>query len=122
MPKRVVTLLVAKPGTFRDSLGVMLKALPQVVTVNLASDVASALQILETRSPILVVLDLGLPGAQSWAVLRHIKCRWPHVRCVALADTVKHMQQARAYGTGEVFIKGYPAAKLSAVIERLLKN
>jgi len=122
MQKRIVTLLIAKPGTLRDSLAILLRALPQLVTVNLANDAASALRILETRRPGLVILDLSLPGAQSWTVLRQIKRRWPHVRCIALADSIRHMHQARAHGADEVVLKGHPAAKLSAVMEKVLRT
>lgn len=120
MQKRIVTLLVAKPGNLRDSLAMLLLALPQIVAVKLAGDAASALQIMGTHRPALVVLDLGLPGAQSWTVLRQIKLRWPYMKCVLLADTVKYMHQAQVYGADKILLKGYSAAKLSSVIENIL--
>jgi len=120
MRTRVSTLLLAKPGALRDSLVVLLMSLPQVATVKLADNAASALSMVETHRPALVLLDLGLSGGQSWNLLRQIRRRWPHIQCVVLVDNVQHLQQAEAEGATKALLKGYPAAKLSVTIERML--
>ena len=120
MRGHVSTLLIAKPGALRESLMVLLMALPQVVAVKRADNPVSALSIIESHHPALILLDLSLPQAQCWALLRQIRHRWPKIQCLVLVDHVQSVHHAEAMGADKALLKGYPAAKLSMIIERML--
>jgi DNA-binding NarL/FixJ family response regulator len=120
MRRRVTTLLIARPGALRDSLKALLMALPQIAAVKVADNAASALSMVETYHPALTVLDSNLSGGQGWRLLKQIKRRWPYIQCVVLVDTVQHLRHAEAMGATKAVVKGYPAAKLSVTLERML--
>jgi DNA-binding NarL/FixJ family response regulator len=113
-------LIVSPEGPLRDGLLALLTALPRVEIVGVAEDSASALSLIQEHCPALVVLDADLPGDQVWTALRTIKGRWPRIRCVVLASTVERQHAAELAGADSTPLKGYPAEKLYAMIEKLL--
>jgi DNA-binding NarL/FixJ family response regulator len=121
MRRRVSTLLIAKPGALRDSLKVLLMALPQITAVKVADNAAFALSMVEIYHPALIILDPNLSSRQGWRLLKQIKRRWPYIQCVVLVDTVQHLRFAEALGANKALLKGYPAAKLSVALERMLR-
>ena len=120
MKGHTLTLIVAAPGRFRDSLRALLIALPQIGCVRQANDTPSALEAVTEHRPSLAFLDGSLSGDQAWAVLRQIKTEWPQTRCIALADNGRQQREAQAAGADAVLIKGFPAAKLFETVDRLL--
>jgi DNA-binding NarL/FixJ family response regulator len=115
-------LVVAKPSPLRDSLVALLRSLPSITAVEQADDATSALRSIEVRRPALVVLDAGLPAGQAWSLLRQVKLRWPATRCIVLTDTHETRRRAEAAGASYALLKGFPAAKLSLVLEQLLQQ
>lgn len=120
MAIRRSALVVARPGPLRDGLAALLWSIPLLSAVHLADGLPSALHLVARHQPTLVLVDAELPGGEAWALVRQVKARWPQIRCVALTDTTRSTQQAEDAGANQVLIKGYPAAKLSTVLERLL--
>ena len=119
MSKRSV-LVIARPSPLRDSLTTLLTTMPRVATVRHADDAAAAYHLADVLRPSIVVLDAGLPGGDAWTLLRNIKSRWPHIVCVMLTDTTVSRKRAEAAGATCAILKGYPAAKLSRILEQLL--
>ncbi|MGC9395917.1 MAG: response regulator [Anaerolineae bacterium] len=116
----MAVLVVAKPGPLRDSLVTLLQSLPQVAAVEQAHTAATALQMVEAKSPALVLVDSNLPGEEAWTILTQLKARRPAIRCVVLSETVQHYRQAEAAGANRALLNGIPAPKLSVALEGLL--
>lgn len=121
MPGSTSALVLSKPGPLRDSLVALLNAMPRIKSVHQADDAAMALRLIEATAPALILLDSGLPNGEAWIVLDRVQISWPWIRCVVLSDSVQHRQQAEQAGATHALLKGYPAAKLSAAIEKLLR-
>jgi DNA-binding NarL/FixJ family response regulator len=94
---------------------------PTVGTVFQAKDVASAKSVLEEHRPPLVLLESGLYGGIS-SLLSWIKSEANGCRCLVLADDVRQQREAWAAGADAAVLKGFPAAKLLQVIERMLSH
>jgi len=110
-------LVIARPGQLRDSLLVLLKAVPRIGRVEQADDVASALAMSHELCPALVLVECDGPGDE---ILSPIKAAWPQARCVALADSEQACRDAESAGADAVLVKGVLAARLLATIEDLL--
>ena len=118
--KPTLALLVTGPGSLQNGLVAMMTTMPQIQAVLVAEEASRALRMMADHRPALVLLDTMLPGNEAGAVLKEIKTRWPSTHFIILADDVQQQQEAKAAGADAVLIKGFPAAKLTATIERLM--
>ena len=122
MANGISVVVVAQVSPLRDSLTALLRSIPAITSVQQADDALSGLRMIEADPPALVMLDAGLPAAQAWALLRQIKSRWPEIPCLVLTDTQQSRRRAEAAGANRALLKGFPAAKLSVVLEQLLQQ
>ncbi|MEE8391029.1 MAG: hypothetical protein V3S14_09575, partial [Anaerolineae bacterium] len=109
------------PGRLRDSLQVFVKAVPQIETVDRADDVSSALKVVAGRHPSLVLLETSGYDNRIQTMVRQIRTEWPQAQCVVLANDIRQQQAALDAGADGVLLQGAPAAKLFAIIEKLLE-
>ncbi len=114
-----LALVIVRPGQLRDSLLVLLKAIPRIGRIERADDVASALAMSRELRPALVLVEHDRHGDESPS---QIKAAWPQARCVALVDVGQMPQEAELTGADAVLVKGVLAARLLATIEDLLLN
>jgi DNA-binding NarL/FixJ family response regulator len=121
MESKVTALIISRPGQLRDSLQVLLAAIPQVEVVRPADDSRSALVIGTQCHPGLVLIDYDL-NHEADAALGHIKAEWPHTRCIVLANDERDHPAAQAAGADVVLMKGVLASKFYATIEELLSR
>ncbi len=122
MAERISVLVVMKPCPLRDSLAALLRSISGITAVQYATDLASGLRTIETSRPALVVMDASLPGGEVWMMLRQVKARWPATPSVVLTDTLQLRRRAEAAGASRALLKGFPATKLSAMLEQLLQQ
>jgi DNA-binding NarL/FixJ family response regulator len=121
MPEnRASALIAARPGPLQDGLQALMTAIPQIEIVARADDASAVVRLVTEYRPSLVLLDTSLVGNEAWTMLRQIKAEWPQARCTVLADNVQQQQEATAAGADAVLLKGFPAARLVATIEKLL--
>lgn len=117
-------LIIAQPGHLRESLQVLLAALPGNHPVVVARD--GLVKMLSTMSShpvlLLVVLEPSSPGTESNAVVAQIKTRWPQTRLVVLVDTEQQRQAVTSAGADRVWFKGTLAAQMLVEIEALLNG
>jgi DNA-binding NarL/FixJ family response regulator len=116
----ISVLIAARPGRMRDSLLAVLKSAPGISVVGQADCGASALSMIAACCPALALLDTDLPDGQAFAVLEQIKTLEPRCCCLVLADDRHQQQDAVSAGADAALLKGFPAAKLLGVIERLV--
>ncbi len=122
MADPIAVLVVARPGPLRDSLMALLRSIPGIAAVQQADDATAGLRFAETARPALVLIDGGLPGGEAWTVLRQVQVRWPCTQSVVLTDTIQLRRRAEAAGANRALLKGFPAAKLSSMLEQLLQQ
>ncbi len=135
MKTKIVTLIAARPGRMRDSLGAMLAAMPQIDTMIQADSDAAALQMIKEQHPALVLLDTNLyhqecipvlakrvsaVTKQIPALVEQIKAQQPETRCLVLADNIQQQLAAGAAGANGVLLKGFSTATLLAAIHQVL--
>lgn len=120
MKNQISVLIIARPCHLRDSLRVLLTAIPQVGQVSQADDGPSALSMGAKHRPALVMLDSDLPNNELVTTLGRIKARWPQAHCIVLVDNVQEQQVAEAARADVVLVKGVLAARLFATVEELL--
>jgi DNA-binding NarL/FixJ family response regulator len=113
------TLIVAKESPLQSGLRALLTAMPQVGVVHEADDLSAATQAKLEPQPVLVLLDGDAAGEIELAV-RRMRLRWPEARCVYLANDVHQEKRASDAGADAALLKGVPAARLIAVLVRLL--
>ena len=116
----VSALIVSQPGPLRDGLRALLTAMSRVKIIGEASDTASVLRMIQEHRPKLVLMDADLPGDEVGNTLKTIKTDWPQVRCIVLASTVEQQQAIALAGADSAPLKGFPAERLYATIEKLL--
>jgi DNA-binding NarL/FixJ family response regulator len=119
MSKTASTLIVAKQSPLQSGLRALMAAMPQVGIVHEADDLSAATQAKLEPHPVLVLLDGDVAGEIGLSV-RRTRLRWPQARCVCLANDVQQEKKACDAGADAVLLKGVPAARLIAVLVRLL--
>lgn len=122
MKTNTPSLIVARPGHLRDAWRALLMATPFIGQVYVADDEASALELVKSVEPRLVLLDSDMPEDGPWTLLRHIKEDHPLCKSVVLVCNLQQQSQAEAAGSDVVLMRGFPAEKLFQVIEQLLKG
>jgi len=120
MSDKTVSLIIAKPGRFRDSLQVLLAAVRQIDAVAPVDSVSSALNLHLQDPPALVLLDLDLVAKAAPTALAQIRARWPGTRSVVLIGGDGQGQAAGTAGADAILIKGAMASRLIATVEALL--
>jgi hypothetical protein len=58
-----------------------------------------------------------VPGNDVWAALRQIRDTWPRARAIVLVENSRQQRQAEEAGADVALFKGFPAARLAAIIE-----
>jgi DNA-binding NarL/FixJ family response regulator len=122
MPKITLALVVAKPGHLWNGLQSLLRTLPQIEIIAETQKPTVLLKIGTEMHPELVLLDASLFDEDAWTAVTKIKAEWPHIHFVVLVDDDLQRQIAQVAGADLVLPKGFPAAKLVALIEDLLSQ
>ena len=87
-------LLVSTPGIVQEATTAMLKSLPQVTKVQLASGALSAIEWLRNEDAFVLVVDANIPAEEAELLVRWAKQHRPETRCIVLArkmDEVKEL-------------------------------
>jgi DNA-binding NarL/FixJ family response regulator len=115
-------LIVADSTQLRESLLILLRAIPGIEAIDQVHDGRSVLTISPGLEPTLVLLDYGLLRNGASRTLGRIKAKRPRARFVALVDSEKQVQRAQSAGADVVLMKGVRAARLLETIEGLLES
>ncbi len=120
MTASALVLIAAPSDSLRYSLQALLARLPQIDSIQSVADTRSMLAALAAAQPKLVVLDVDLLDDETGPLLAQIRTIAPQARTVALVDRIEQQRALQAASADLVLLKGYPAAELFNVIERLL--
>jgi DNA-binding NarL/FixJ family response regulator len=68
----------------RDGLEMLLKLEPDIVIIGIADDGAAAVELVEKKTPDLVLMDLKMPVMNGVEAIRQIKAKHPEVKILVL--------------------------------------
>jgi len=119
--RHVRILLMAQPGTLRDSLRALLSTLSGVQTMQ-THDVQSAQVAIRAFHPALLIVDLQPSGGRLNEYMGLLRAESGHVKCVVLADGVQQQELALAAGADVVLLHGFPASRLATTIAQLVNG
>lgn len=89
-----------------------------------AADARSAIARLETDTPDVILLDIGLPHVDGWSVARELRQRDPDGRVpiimVTAHDTVEQYQQAELYRVADFLCKPIEPTRVLDCVERVI--
>ena len=121
--KSVSVLIIAEPGGLQDGLSALISVLPYVDQIYHEASIVKALRRSSQQRPRLVLLDADLLGDKIVDSLISLKNNYyPVPKYFVLASDVRQERLAKDAGVDGVLLKGYPAEKLLATIEALLKG
>jgi DNA-binding NarL/FixJ family response regulator len=115
----LVALIAAGKGDLREALRAMLFSMPDVTVIE-ADSTEMALIALTRDHPDIVVIDSALPGNHSMELIKALQAQRPRVRSAILVDNVWQQAAAMRAGADQAPLKGVPAARLFAHVEKLL--
>jgi DNA-binding NarL/FixJ family response regulator len=95
-------------------------ALPQIDLVAEGRDMTSLLRIGSQIQPDLIVIEAGLSGLSLAQSITYMKTEWPKSRTMILVDDIHQQHEAQEATADVVLFKGYRAATLMNIVERLL--
>ncbi len=95
-----------------------------VETVLTASSGKVALQKLEELSVNLVITDIKMPGMDGLSLLREIRTKYPHIRCIILSSyrEFSYAQEAINLGVENYLLKPINSEELNSTIQNCLTN
>ncbi len=120
--KRIV--LVDDHPLVREGLAALIRATPDLVVTGEVGSAAETLQLLETETPDLILLDLGLPGANGIELLKDVHVRYPQIRVLVLSmheESVYAERVLRAGGQGYI-MKHEPGETIVEAIRCVLRG
>lgn len=112
-----IKVLIADDHTiFRSGLNLLLSSEPNIEVVGEAADGASAIEIVDSLRPDLVLMDIGMPGLSGIEATRKIKERNPETKILVLTmhRTDEYFFQMLEAGASGYILK---AAETSELID-----
>jgi len=110
------TVIVDDEKLARDRMSGFLRKIADVQLVGEAGDGASAVEIIETQQPDLVLLDVQMPGTDGFAVLRALKDP-PHVIFATAYD--EYAIKAFEVEALDYLLKPFSQTRLAAAVDRV---
>ena len=104
----------------REGTAALLARRIDIDVVGMASDGSSALQLVETYQPDVLLLDLGLPDLTGIEVARSVRARWPGVALLVLTGyaTQRYLPLLTRLGVAGLINKSAPNDQLLESIYR----
>lgn len=117
-------LLVDDQSLIRQGLRALLELEPDVEVVGEAENGQSAIALVETLQPDVVLLDIRMPVMDGVAVTREINQRFTDTKVIVLTtfDNDEYVAQALRYGAKGYLLKDTPSEELAAAIRAVDKG
>jgi len=110
------TIVVDDEKLARDRMNAFLRKIPDIQLVGEAADGTSAIELIETQRPDLVLLDVQMPGTDGFAVLRALKDP-PNVIFATAYD--EYAIKAFEIEALDYLLKPFSQTRLAAAVERV---
>ena len=123
MPKKLkLALIVAQPSPLRDALRALVTTMSQVEIVAETSSVAALAEMHTRFQPDLVILDADMQDEDVWQALALLKRECAQTKSCVLVEDDEQQHKAEISGADLVLHKGFPAADLADILEKLLNE
>lgn len=115
-------MLVDDHPLVRDGLRARLEAVAGLCVVAEADSADAALEIAPRAAPDLVLMDIGLRGANGIDATRQLRALQPALRVVVLTmhDTAEYVREALRAGASGYVLKDSPAAEIVEAIHAVM--
>ncbi len=102
----------------------VLKSDPRLEVCGTFQNANSVLEFLQTNEVDLAILDLDMPGAQNFSLLKIIKENYPHLKIVifTMHSGIQSFFQAGKYGADSYVLKSEPITYLPTIIMQTMKG
>ncbi len=119
-PEKIGVVVIDDNVLALGSVERFLKASGDFVWCGGVSDPTQALALVERTTPHVVLLDIDIPGADTFELLKRIVTRCPDTRVVMFSGFVHHdyVERALAAGAAGYIIKEEPVVKTIEFIRR----
>lgn len=106
----------------RGGMRVLLSAASEFVVVGEAATFEDGVRMLVDQEPAVALVEAVLPGGSGVDLIRRVRHRRPHVRCLVMATSPGHdgLQQALRGGASGYVTKDIGGARLLAAVRRVL--
>lgn len=120
----ILVALVDDHHLIREGLRLVLQGVAGFEIVGEASDHASAMELVTTQRPHVLVLDLTFPEGDAMPLLRALRARQPDLRIVVLTmhSDPETVRQALAAGAAAYLIKGAHSRELIEAIRAVARG
>jgi DNA-binding NarL/FixJ family response regulator len=105
--KPISTMVVAKPGLMRNSLLAFLRGIPGVDVVALVDNTTTALQMVRTLQPTVLLVDTNLAEDGVLGMVKQLKIELPGLRSIVLSESVQQQRQSLLAGASHALVKGF---------------
>ena len=112
----ISALLIASPGRRRDSLGVLLKAVPTITALTVVDIGPDSLTLAHRLQPELILLDVEGPESAVWNTLARLRQEVPQSRYWLLVNTGREAVQAGMQGADEILLPGFSSETIGVML------
>ena len=121
MNGRISAFIFVRSGRIRESLAALVRAIPQIESVELLDENMTALESLPDRGADLVLLDAGLMNQGVWTFMKQVKGHPSQSQCkyIVLAENTMQKRMAQAAGADSVLLAGFRASEFFGAVEQL---
>jgi two-component system, NarL family, nitrate/nitrite response regulator NarL len=115
-------MLVDDHPLVRDGLRARLASVPGLAVVAEAESADAALDVAPRAAPDLVLMDIGLRGANGIEATRRLRALLPalHVVVLSMHDNAEYVREALQAGAGGYVLKDSPAEDIVAAIHAVM--
>ena len=115
----MLALIVARSNAMQEALNTVLSSDPEIEIIGMADDGFSAMEILKTHQPDLVMVDDNLPNGEVLNLIHYLKKDWPQTKTIVLTDGTQQKQVLLAAGADAVLLRGIPAEQIIEIINNI---
>ena len=114
----IKVLIADDQGLIRESLSIVLNIEDQITVVGLAEDGKEAVQLCESLSPDVVLMDINMPNMDGVSATKLIKEQWPQIKVIILTSyqDVDYVVSALANGAEGYLLKSLHPRSLASSI------
>jgi DNA-binding NarL/FixJ family response regulator len=119
MPEKPRILIVDDSTHVRKALSAYLSTLSWLKVVCEAADGQQALEMIESQTPDMILMDVKMPAISGLDATRVIKKRWPGIKIIILTLYPDYLDQAQQAGADAFLVKGCSMEEISSTIYSL---
>ena len=120
--QKLHVMIVSLPGTWQRMLQQNLEDYPFVEVDNVASGALSAVQLIETQEPDLILIDSSIPFQDVNALIKNVNERNPEIQVIVLADTSYQLKRILRSGAEYAISSCNYEEEISEVIREIYEQ